>query len=740
MTRAQRPCFVSRFLCAALLLAPAFAAAQALPKLTVERLHAEPPLTGTLPSGLAWRSDARLTFLHSPGPGRAADLVSVDPATGQRTVLLVGDSVRTPAEGGSEAGKPLPLAGYTFASSGDFILVAPQGIPCTVALRDGTTRCLSREPVEFPSLSPDGRRLAFVRGHDLYLVDLRNGKETRLTQSGSDTVLNGRLDWVYEEELGDRLGRAYLWAPNSNAIAYLQLDQGRVATFPIVDFLPVQNSVAVQRYPTAGTPNSAVKVGVIGINRDGSPGPERFVSLHLDDGYLAPQLAFSPDSRALLFQQLDRDQKELQLRLVEVPDAPTRPLGAPRTLLTEHSSSWVNLLGPPQFLKDSRRFLWQSERSGFAHLNLCDTTGSCRAMTSGPFVVQRLLHVDERTGFAFFLGNEKDARERHLYRVRLDGTGRARLTREDGWHESLVSPDGRSFADTWSSLETAPRVLISSLDGTRRHLIEPNDHPPIYDYQPVRVEWVDLQASDGSPLHAMLTKPADFDEGRRYPVVVAVYGGPGVQTVRNAWGSATGFERMLASRGFLVWSLDNRGSSGRGLAFEAVIHKELGRVELEDQLAGIAYLKGLPYVDSSRLGIYGWSYGGFLSLYAVTRAPEVFRAAVAGAPVTDWTLYDSIYTERYLGTPASNLQGYQASSVLAKACDLRAELLLIHGTGDDNVHLANSMRLVDALIRAGRPHHLLLHPGQLHGLSAREDRVFRDQAVLRHFETYLLPR
>jgi dipeptidyl-peptidase-4 len=277
------------------------------------------------------------------------------------------------------------------------------------------------------------------------------------------------------------------------------------------------------------------------------------------------------------------------------------------------------------------------------------------------------------------------------------------------------------------------------MDGLRRTSIDDNAAPEILQHERGRAELVDLRAADGAVLHASLLRPPGFDPARRYPVVVSVYGGPHAQSVRNAWDHVSGFEHLLAGRGFLVFSLDNRGSSHRGRAFEAPLHRELGKVELEDQLAGVAWLKSLPYVDGGRIGIWGWSYGGYMALYALTRAPEVFRAGVAGAPVTDWRFYDTIYTERYMGTPAGNPKGYEASSALAKAAALRAPLLILHGTADDNVHLANTVAFVDALVRAGRLYDLNVYPGEMHSFKARAARVARDLAVLRHFETHLGP-
>ncbi len=734
------PCRLFAFVVCAGLAAPI--SAQGLRKLIPERLTADPPLAGALPTDLAWHPDGkRLTYLrHKNG---ATDLCVLETATGRESVLVPGTQVRLSSED-----KALPLTGYAWSPRGDALLVAHAGDLSLVDPASGTVRAVARTEMieEFPEFSPDGRRIAFTRKGDLFVVEAATGRETRLTASGSETVLNGRLDWVYEEELASRAGKAYAWAPDSRAIAYLQLDQARVPTFPIVDFLPTRNEVFRQRYPKAGEANSIPRLGVVGIGTDGAPGPERLLSLEPDDVYVVPELAWTPDSRGLAFQHLNREQNELQLRLLPVPESPIAPLGTPRTVLTERSSTWVNVLMPPRFLGDGRRFLWLSERDGFAHVQVCELSGACRPVTQGPWMVDArstftrlsgLLQVDERTGFVYFTATEKDPRERHLHRVRLDGTGRTRLTREDGTHKAFLSPDGRFYSDTWSDAATPPRLWVSSVDGMRRYPVAEDKPAEILDYERGAVEWVDLRAKDGTALHAMLLKPPGFDAAQRYPVILSVYGGPHAQTVTNSFEAVSPLEHLMASRGFLVWSLDNRGSAGRGLAFETPLFRDMGRVELEDHLVGVEYLRSLPYVDPARLGIYGWSYGGYLTLYALTRAPEVFKAGVAGAPVTDWSFYDSIYTERYMGTPASNPRGYETSSPLKKAAGLRAPLLILHGSADDNVHLANTMAFVDALIKAGRPHALLVHPRQVHGFRDKEHRVARDVAILAHFEKHL---
>ena len=411
----------------ALPLAPCLVAADPLPKLTVERINSEPSLSGTLPSRLQWHPDGkRLTFLRRSG--EASSLHAIDASTGETTLLLDGARAVVPGD----KPRPLPLASATWLPDGRTLLVPAAGDVFTVDVGTGAVRALVKTPEteEYPEASPDGTRVAFVRKSDLWVVDLATGKETRLTQGGSDTLLNGRLDWVYEEELASRAGQAFLWSPDSRAIAYLQLDQSRVPTFPIVDFVPVRNEVEWQRYPKAGAPNSIVRLGVVSLAKDGTPGPERLVSFTPDDVYVLPQLGWTADSRQVAFQHLNRAQDELELRLLPVPSAPGEPLGAPRTVLTERSKTWLNTFGAPRFLKDGRRFLWLSERDGFAHVYLCDVAGGCRPVTQGPWM------VDGRVSFTGVRAGLRAGRAERLPVLHRDREGPARAP-------PLPSPAGR---------------------------------------------------------------------------------------------------------------------------------------------------------------------------------------------------------------------------------------------------------------------------------------------------------
>ncbi|MFM1768961.1 MAG: hypothetical protein RJA22_1490 [Verrucomicrobiota bacterium] len=455
--------------------------------------------------------------------------------------------------------------------------------------------------------------------------------------------------------------------------------------------------------------------------------------------YVLPEFNWTPDSREVAVLTLNRAQNDHAAWA-------WRPAGggdAVRLLVRDRDATWINVFEGPRFLRHSASFLWLSERDGWLHLYRHSRAagvapGAGTALTSGPWQIEanfsqgwsgRPFEVDPEEVFAYFSATEKDARERHVYRVRLDGTGLTRLTREAGTHYQRLSPDGRHLLVSSSSVDAPPSIRVLRADGTP--VVTLDQRPDRWaGYDLPRTEFHDIRARDGVVLHGQLTKPPGFDPARKYPVVVYVYGGPHAQVVRQMHGGVSARNLLLAEAGYLVWSLDNRGSWGRGHAWESVIYRRCGTNELLDQLDGVAWLRTLPYVDTNRLGIWGWSYGGYMTLYALTHAPDVFRCGVAGAPVTDWKFYDTIYTERYMGTPRDNPEGYVVSSPLAAAGRLKARLLMIHGTADDNVHLHNTMHFLDALARKGIPHDLHIQPGQLHGFAGREQtRLLAEQIV-----------
>jgi dipeptidyl-peptidase-4 len=579
---------------------------------------------------------------------------------------------------------------------------------------------------EHPSFAPDGKHVAFVRENDLYVLDLATKKETRLTQDGSETVHNGNLDWVYEEEIANRMGRSYEWSPDSSAIAFIRLDETRVHQTPIVDYLAVPAAVKMQRYPKAGAQNAIPAFRVVRL--DGTPAGA--VAFDPDDVYLVPHFSWTLDSKAVCYRVMNRAQNHQDVHLYYPAENRSKPLFA------ENDPFWLNAVDPPRFFANGR-YLWLSERDGFRHLYAGDIAGGpLKQITRGAWMVDAIAGVDEKKGLVYFSASEEHVRRRQLYRVGLDGKGFKKLTTAKGTHQGVLSPDGHWLLDNFSNVATPP---VRSLLDTAGKLLRVVDRPEneLTDYELATTEEVEVLADDGEKLFARLTKPAAFDPGKKYPVIVSVYGGPHAQVVRDAWGAVSLMDHLYAGKGWLVWSLDNRGSSGRGHAFETPVYKDMGKHELVDQLTGVKYLKSLPYVDGSRIGMTGWSYGGYMTLFSLTNAPDIWKCGVAGAPVTHWKFYDTIYTERYMSTPQANPKGYETSAPLTKAKDLKAPVLILHGAADDNVHIQNTMSFIDALTKAGRPYQLQIQPGQKHGFRGKAFQDFRNAASVKFFEENL---
>jgi dipeptidyl-peptidase 4 len=725
---------------AAGLLLVSFAAHAERKKLSIEDLTAEPPVAGRPATGIKWIGRGeRFSYVVRKGPDDSAvsELWVEETPTGKKRMVVATPTLAlpdaTPPETGSpradrKADRTASLERYSWSPDGRRVLVSGAGdlwlYDVAAARLERLTRTSAEE--EVPAFSPDGRRVAFVRENDLYAIEADGGRETRLTRDGSDLVFNGKLDWVYEEELADRDARGYEWSPDGRSIAYVRLDDSPVAPSPIVDYLSTPAKVTWQRYPKAGGKNPIASFHVVGVE-----GAERAAANPDVDSYVVPGFSWTPDSSAACYRTLNRAQNRLEVRLLPLAS------GVSRALFVESDRYWVNALDPPRFLADGR-YLWKSERTGFAHLFVGRASGGePRPITQGEWIVDKVAGVDEARRIVYFTATEENVRRRPLYRVGLDGTGFRKVTStRRGQHVAQLSPDGRHLLDTYSSVSEPPVLsLLDSRGGTVRVVDRPQDR--LADFELGSDEEHSLAADDGARLEARLVKPAGFDPSRKYPVIVFVYGGPHSQVVRDAWGATSMLDHLLASRGFAVWSVDNRGAFGRGHAWETALFHETGTHELADQLAGVRYLKGLPWVDAKRIGIWGWSYGGYMTLFALTRAPDVWRCGVAGAPVTHWKFYDTIYTERYMGTPEGNPQGYERAAPLAKAADLRAPLLLLHGGSDDNVHLQNTAAFIDLLVRAGKPYELQVQPRQKHGFRGKESLDFRNRAIVRFFEENL---
>jgi dipeptidyl-peptidase-4 len=563
-----------------------------------------------------------------------------------------------------------------------------------------------------PSFSPDGRFVAFTRDHDLRVVEFETQRERQLTTDGSDVLLNGRLDWVYQEEIyGRGTFRGFWWSPDSTRLAFLQLNEAAVAEVTLVDHLPYRQRVEVFHYPKAGDPNPAVRLGVVAA----AGGPITWIDTarYPAHDHLIVRVAWHPDSHEVTFQVQDREQTWLDLNVADAGS------GSARTLLHETTPAWVEPHGHPGWLKD-RTFLWLSERDGWRHLYHYAQDGTLiHRVTAGPWEVRELAGVDQASGWVYFTGTERSTIGVDVYRVKLDGTAFTRLSQAAGTHTASFNPSFTHYVGTWSDVVTPTQTRLHRADGREVRLLEANPVTALKDFQLSTPEFLQVRTRDGFVMEALMIKPSDFDPSRRYPVYQHTYGGPHAPQVRNAWGASTFlFHQLLAQHGIVVWICDNRTASGKGAVSAWPAYKRLGETELADIEDGLAWLAQQKWVDAARVGINGWSYGGFLVSYALTHSTR-FAMGIAGGPVTDWRDYDTIYTERYMLTPQRNPEGYERSAPRLAAKNLHGRLLLLHGTMDDNVHVQNTLQFIHALQKAGKHFEMMLYPGERHALADR---------------------
>ncbi len=691
-----------------LLVCAAFAQAQKKP-ITIESLtERSAGGRGELGGSPVWAPDGKRFAVTQNGRVMLYDVPSKSP---KNLILLqtLGAEASAPPEPRLFDWKNRRVAEESVQWSGDGrdLLIETKGDLFLFHIDSGKWEQLTKtaEAERDPKLSPDGKRVAFRREHDLYTLEIASKAVTRLTHDGSDTLLNGELDWVYPEELD--LGTAFWWSPNSKNIAYLRFDVSREFIYPQVDLRGLRAQYEPERYPQAGTPNAEVRLGVI----PAGGGETHWMDVGDTKDRLLARVYWTPDSKQLAVERLNRVQNELDLLLAQAAD------GSVRTLIHETDRYWINVSDQFRFLHGSPpRFIWSSERDGFRHLYLYSLDGKqLGRITEGNWEVTELAGVDESRKLVYYVSTEPSPLERQLYSIGLDGNHRTKLTQGAGTHSISMPERAEYYMDTFSSLTDPPRRTIHANNGAEWAVYREADRKPLDEYEILPSEIVTVKTTDGTTLYGRLVKPAHFDPRRKYPAIVMVYGGPGAQSIRNAW-TGLSWEQALAQKGFVVWALDNRGSTGRGHAFESVLYRRFGKVELEDQRKGVEYLIALGFVDPARIGIYGWSYGGYMTLYSLLNAPDVFKVGIAGAPVTKWENYDTIYTERYLGLPSENRDGYKVSSAVTYADRLKGTLLIIHNIEDDNVLFQNTLQMATALEGSGKLFSMVLYPQKAHGV------------------------
>jgi len=656
-----------------------------------------------------WTPDGRsLLFFNKSGTAKTF-LVRQNLDQNSQDTLFVSDSLIWRE---SEQNLIMDYTGYKVSPHGNLLLMTAKN---DLFIYDCEQKRLQRLTADgkskiLPCFSPDGRYLSFVRENNLWIGNCATGNQTQLTSDGSETLLNGRPDWVYEEEFD--ITTAYIWSADSRYIAFLQFDETEVGRYPLMDWKNLYPSIEWQYYPKAGEKIPDVRVFSVDITTKEIVHIKRA----LPRNEYVVRIDWLPDTNLVMIQSLNRQQNYKKISLGNPKTGETK------LILEEKDSYWLNVTDMYYCLKNRRQLIYYSERDGNMHLYLYDYDGKLiKQLTAGAWIVTELNGVDEANDLVYFTATQKSVLERHLYRLNLQSGAMSQVDSLSGTHHVIIAPDFNRYLDYFSDVKTPTCVLLGDLQSGGVRPLWANPQFDYTRYQFGETRFLEINAMDGTKLNASLLVPPDYDPQKKYPVLVYVYGGPHYQIVTNTF--TTPFLHWLAREGYLIFRLDGRGSSGRDRNWERKISLQLGKQELQDLLDGIKYLKTLPYVDANRIGIYGASYGGYMTLLALCKAPDVFRVGVSVAPVTHWKYYDAIYTERYLGLPKDRQQDYFESAPLNFVTNLKARLLLVHGSADDNVHFQQSINFVEELIRNNKRFELLIYPNRKHGIRDAEGRL-----------------
>ncbi|MDX1671753.1 MAG: S9 family peptidase, partial [Balneolaceae bacterium] len=563
---------------------------------------------------------------------------------------------------------------------------------------------------QYAQLSPAGDKAAYVIDNNLYWVDLETGKQTPITKDGEkNRIINGATDWVYEEEFG--FAKAWFWSPDGNKIAFYRFDESHVREFFMTEWTSPYPEQVRFKYPKAGERNSLVKIGVYHLES----GETTWMDIEAGRNQYIPRINWTRDPNTLAIRHMNRLQNRQQLYLA---DAAT---GEAEVIKTETSDTWIDVNDDLTFLENGRQFIYLSEESGYNHIYLYDIEGKLiRQVTKGEWEVTNYLGYDESRKRIYYLSTEESPLERHLYSIGIDGRGKKRMTDKKGWYSVNMSRDYKYYIETHSGPEIPPVFTLHRRNGEEVRTLQSNSRlkKRLSRYNFPEKEYLTIELPQAT-LNAYMLKPHDFDPSKKYPVLVYVYGGPGSQTVTNRFdsGQRAMWHHYLTTQGYIIFSVDNRGTGARGRAFEKQVYKKLGQLEVTDQIDAARYLvENFEYVDSQRIGIWGWSYGGYMSSLVLAQGSDLFSTAVAVAPVSSWRFYDTIYTERFMQTPQMNPEGYKKGAPLTYAGQIKGNYLLVHGTADDNVHFQNAVEMVNALISNGVQFETMFYPDRNHGI------------------------
>ena len=710
-------------------------------ELTAERIFSSPSINGATIRGLKMSPDGqRVTFLRGKETDyERLDLWEYNLKEKVSRLLFDSDSLHKGDEKLSDEEKArrerLRLSGsgivsYEWSKDGKALLFPLAGDVYYWRVGDKEARKVVSTP-QFETdvkFSPKGNFISYIREQNLYILDLKKMVEFPITKDGGGVIKYGMAEFVAQEEMDRMTG--YWWSGDESKIAYVKVDESSVDEVTRSEIYAEEIKLIKQRYPFAGSNNAHVELAVTELKT----GETKWVDLGENKDFYLPRVKWTKKHDTLSYQWQSRDQKNLELRIVKWPDM------TQRKVLFEYSETWLNLNNDLRFFKGNDQFLWASEKDGYKHLYLHQMSGlPIRQLTKGNWVVDEVKQVDEKKGLIYFTGRKDTPTEKHLYVVPVAGGKVRRVSKRSGFHAVTFPKKGDSYVDKYSSANTPPQVSLHNTKGERITWLEQNKvdekhplHPYLSDW--IKPEFGRIQTPDKAILHYRLYKPKDFDAKKKYPAIVYLYGGPGAQRVTNSWGRH--FSQFMAQQGYAVFTLDNRGSHNRGKAFEEPIYHAMGGIEVKDQTEGVKFLRTFDWIDAERIGVHGSSYGGYMSIMTMFKEPEYFKAGVAGAPVTDWTLYDTHYTERYLGNPKKVPEVYKKSSVFDYAKNLKGPLMIYHGMADDNVLFKNSTKLYKLLQDNNIPFFMMDYPGKKHRFSGKKTSMHRLNTVRNFFDLH----
>jgi dipeptidyl-peptidase-4 len=692
-------------------------------ELTIQDIWGTTKFGGKIIRGIHWMTDGKsYSFLETDTVKKATAIYRLDISTQKRTVVAHGANLKV-----AESDSVFSFTTYQWSPDEKKILFVsrpparqylsrhtPAG---DLFLLDVPSKQFIRitdvgVPQYNQKFSPNGALIAFVRQNNLFLYDIEAKNERQLTFDGSENIINGKFDWVYEEEFG--ISDGWRWSPDGSKIAFWQIDQTQVPEYTMTEWDSTHLHLVTMKYPKPGDRNPVAKIGVVSV----ADGSIQWVNTGNSDEAYLPRMNWAGDSNTLWVQHLNRDQNVLDVVMYDLSR------GKSRTVIREKSDTWIEVHDDFSILKNGD-IIWASERDGYNHLYRFDKNGDLKnQITAGQWDVESMYGVDEKKGIVYYTSSEVSPVERHIHSVTIDGKKKMVLTRKPGTHSANFSPTFEHFIDNYSHSGQPTRIAVMAKNGKEIFALEESGIPLLNEYILPQVKYFTMRTTDGVDLHAGIMLPVDFDSTKKYPVLVYTYGGPGSQVVKNSWGGSTYlWHSMLTQKGYIVFMLDNRGTGLRGSAFKKMIYKNLGYWESHDQIEGAKYLGSLPFVDKNRIGIWGWSYGGYMASHTILVGSDYFKAAIAVAPVIHWKFYDTIYTERYMGTPENNPDGYKNSAPMNHAEKLKGKYLLIHGTSDDNVHFQNAVSMVSALQKANKQFETMFYPNKNHGISGGNTRV-----------------